>query len=145
MILKQLLVNSRSRGAVAVEFALVAPVLVLLLLLTTEFGIALYDQSVITNAAREGARVGALSTSEPPGSALQTVSAVVNNHVEGRLISFDSDPPANPISIEIFSEPLSGSESALRVRVSYQYRGLFLLGSAEKPFVLSSEAVMRYE
>lgn len=145
MIQRKLLVNSRSRGAVAVEFALVAPVLVLLLLLTTEFGIALYDQSVITNAAREGARVGALSTNEPPSAALQRVSTVVNNHIESRLISFDSDPQANPISIEIFSEALPGDESALRVRVSYQYRGLFLLGSAEKPFVLSSEAVMRYE
>ncbi len=42
------------------EFALVLPVLVLMLFGAVEFGRAYYDLHLLTNAAREGARVGAL-------------------------------------------------------------------------------------
>ncbi|SDP37601.1 TadE-like protein [Arthrobacter sp. ok909] len=49
------------RGAVAVEFALLAPVLILLLFGITEFGRAYNVQISLSNAAREGARVMAIS------------------------------------------------------------------------------------
>ena len=40
-------------GSVAVEFALVAPIFLLLLFAAYELGIFLHDQQVVTNAARE--------------------------------------------------------------------------------------------
>jgi hypothetical protein len=46
------------KGAAAVEFAVVLPLLVLLLFGSIEFGLLLYNQEVITNASREGARAG---------------------------------------------------------------------------------------
>jgi Flp pilus assembly protein TadG len=46
------------KGASAVEFAIVLPVLVTLLFGIIEFSIIFYDQAVITNASREGARAG---------------------------------------------------------------------------------------
>ncbi|WP_347108277.1 TadE family protein [Paenarthrobacter sp. S56] len=49
------------RGAVAVEFALLAPVLVLLVLGIMEFGRAYNAQVSLSNAAREGVRVMAIS------------------------------------------------------------------------------------
>jgi Flp pilus assembly protein TadG len=48
-------------GAVAVEFALLAPVLILLLLGIMEFGLAYNVQISLSNAAREGVRVMAIS------------------------------------------------------------------------------------
>jgi Flp pilus assembly pilin Flp len=45
-------------GAVAVEFALILPILVMLLLGVTTTGMAYSDHLSITNAAREGARFG---------------------------------------------------------------------------------------
>jgi len=45
-------------GAMAVEFALVAPIFLLLLFATIELGIYLHDRQVLANAAREAARVG---------------------------------------------------------------------------------------
>ena len=48
------------RGAVAVEFALIFILLVLLLLAAVEFGRAWYTVNVLSSAAREGARVGAM-------------------------------------------------------------------------------------
>lgn len=50
-----------SPGQSLVEFALVLPVLVLILLLILDFGRAFYAYSVISNAAREGARMGILA------------------------------------------------------------------------------------
>jgi Flp pilus assembly protein TadG len=52
--------RARSRGAVVVEFALIFLLLVLMLLGTVEFGRAWYVVHVLSSAAREGARVGAL-------------------------------------------------------------------------------------
>jgi hypothetical protein len=133
------------RGVALIEFAFVAPVLIALLLLITEFGIALYDQSVITNAAREGARAGVVKRKDPEDSVLEKVRGVVMNYTDGRLISFDPSPSDEPVNVSVFSEVISGTEPALRVQVNYEYRGLLLLGSRDQPLVLSSEAVMRYE
>lgn len=47
------------RGAVALEFALVLPLLVMLLLGIVTFGLAYSDHVALTNAVREGARFGA--------------------------------------------------------------------------------------
>ena len=45
-------------GVIAVEFALVLPILITLVAGIIEFGVALYFQGVITNASREAARAG---------------------------------------------------------------------------------------
>lgn len=52
--------KSSERGAVAVEFALLAPVLLMLLLGITEFGRAYNVQISLSSAAREGVRVMAI-------------------------------------------------------------------------------------
>lgn len=46
------------RGAAAVEFALLLPLLALLMFGIVEFGLALHRQQVLATASREGARVG---------------------------------------------------------------------------------------
>jgi Flp pilus assembly protein TadG len=52
----------RDRGAVAVEFALLFPVLLLLVFGMIDFGRALNAQITITQAARTGARLAAVGT-----------------------------------------------------------------------------------
>ena len=51
------------RGAVAVEFALIFPILVLLVLGIIEFGAGFHAWDATQNAAREGARLGAVDAS----------------------------------------------------------------------------------
>lgn len=68
------------RGSAAVEFAIVIPVLLLLVLGTVEFGRVLFLQNSITNAARVGARTMAIEASAANPNAVsdaktQTVSA----------------------------------------------------------------------
>jgi Flp pilus assembly protein TadG len=55
------------RGSVAVEFALLVPVLFLILFGIINFGVLMYNQAVITNAAREGARWAAIHTTTTYG------------------------------------------------------------------------------
>jgi Flp pilus assembly protein TadG len=52
--------RERDRGAVAVEFALLLPLLLLLVFGIVDFGRALNAQVTLTQAAREGARLEAL-------------------------------------------------------------------------------------
>src|SRR5512134_889063 len=51
------------RGAVAVELAIVLPLLALLLLTIIDLGLAIRESQVLQNAAREGARFSALPIS----------------------------------------------------------------------------------
>ena len=48
-------------GTAIVEFAIVLPVLLLILMGIIEFSFVLYDKAVLTNASREGARAGIVS------------------------------------------------------------------------------------
>lgn len=50
----------RRRGQALVEFALVVPLLLLLIVIVIDFGRALYVQTAIQNGAREGARFGSV-------------------------------------------------------------------------------------
>lgn len=50
----------RDRGAAAVEFALVMPVLILLIFGSIEFGLYVQSLTMTENAAREGVRLGSL-------------------------------------------------------------------------------------
>ena len=52
------------RGAAAVEFALVAPLLLMLLVGIITFGLAYNEKLALSNAIREGARFGATTPSE---------------------------------------------------------------------------------
>jgi hypothetical protein len=52
-----------TRGQSLVEFALVLPMLLVVMLMITEFGRALYQYNVLSQAARAGARVAAVSGS----------------------------------------------------------------------------------
>jgi len=52
--------NKDEKGQSVVEFALILPILLLIILGTIQFGIIFSSQIAVTNAAREGARVAAV-------------------------------------------------------------------------------------
>ena len=74
------------RGTAAVEFAIVAPVFFLLVFGMIEYGRMVMVQQVITNASREGARVGVLD-----GSTSTNVTTAVNNYLTSAKISRGHD------------------------------------------------------
>jgi Flp pilus assembly protein TadG len=75
----------RDRGAAAVEFALLLPLLMLLVFGIVDFGRALNAQVTLTQAAREGARMAALgepnvvSSTQAAATGLSPVSVTVTS------------------------------------------------------------------
>ncbi len=72
------------KGIAAVEFALILPMLLLVLFMIIEFSIILYDKAVITNASREGARMGIVDARRP-GRTAGAITATVNTLLRKQL------------------------------------------------------------
>jgi Flp pilus assembly protein TadG len=53
------------RGQSLVEFALILPLFLLLMFAIVDFGMGFYSWITVTNAAREGARIGAVGADSP--------------------------------------------------------------------------------
>ena len=87
----------RRRGAAAVEFAIVAPLFFTLVFGMIEFGRIMMVEQVITNAAREGARVGVI---DPPTgqTSLSQVTSTVNNYLTSARVS------GTTIKVEVSSD-----------------------------------------
>lgn len=94
------------RGAAVVEFAVVAPLLFLLLFGMIEFGRMVMVQQVLTNASREGARRAVLD-----GATTASVTAAVQEYLSsggigGATVTVDPDPPGSagygePVSVTV--------------------------------------------
>jgi Flp pilus assembly protein TadG len=86
--------TDRERGAAAVEFALIAPLIVVILFAITEFGLALSKMEVYTSAAREGARYAAVHC-RPEGTVCS--SSLIASRVQNSAIGYPigGTPTAN--------------------------------------------------
>ena len=78
-------------GQSAVEFALILPILVLILMGIFDFGRAFYAYSVVANSAREGARAGIYGGSGPGASTDDEIRAAVRRFAIGLNAIPDSD------------------------------------------------------
>ncbi len=109
-----------NKGASAVEFAVILPLLVLLLFGIIEFSLALYDKAMITNASREGARAGIVY--RVPAVPDAEIATVVNTYLRNHLVTFGGAPNAMVTVARNGNSP--GGE--LKVRVAYTYTFLVL-------------------
>ena len=77
--------RKKQEGGSIVEFAIMGPLFLVILFAIMEFSLALYNQAVITNASREGARLGIrytnnlLTTSEVEDDMEARVNEVLTN------------------------------------------------------------------
>lgn len=112
------------KGAAAVEFAIILPILIMLLFGIIEFGILLYDKAMITNASREGARAGIVFVSDETVAEFnQKIFDAVDKYCSGHLITFSEDSTTHNIIAQT-TKPGSGDD--LTVIVTYQYDYLVL-------------------
>jgi Flp pilus assembly protein TadG len=133
------------RGAAMIEFAIVLPVLVILLLGTVEFSLLLYNKAMITNASREGARAGIVY--DEPRLTEAAITTVVNNYCQGHLITFGSATPVTD-AVPDTCPAAAGLGASITVTVDYQYDWLVvpsLLTALVGPVNLSATTVMRCE
>jgi Flp pilus assembly protein TadG len=132
--------KNREKGVAAVEFALILPMLLLVLFMIIEFSIILYDKAVITNASREGARYGIVE--DTPRRTAGAITATVNNYCLSNLISFGPSTPVTTVSAACVT-----SGNLLTVNVSYMYNFFVLpnfVGGATG-LTLTGNTVMRCE
>jgi Flp pilus assembly protein TadG len=118
-------------GAQLVEFALVLPLLLFVVLGIAEFGIIFQRYEVVTNAAREGARLAVL-----PGydsvAAEDAIRARVRAYVQAARVPITAGtPPASIVAVDIVdgTVALGGGLPAVNVKrctVTYTHRYTFL-------------------
>ncbi|WP_427174691.1 TadE/TadG family type IV pilus assembly protein [Arthrobacter sp. 92] len=118
--------RASERGAVAVEFALLAPILVMLLLGIMEFGRAYNVQVALSNAGREGVRVMAISNDQTAARTAAKNAAV-------------SLSPALADTNFTFSAPACTAGAQMTVTINYT---LSTLTGIAGPFALQGVGTM---
>ena len=124
-------------GVATVEFGLILPMLLLIVSGIIEFGLALYDKAVITNASREGARAGIVL--RVPAVTPAEITARVKSYTGSALLGLGAP---DTVTVDF---PAQSNPAYLAVRVSYTFRGLALgtlLSAINVPLVLTSTTVM---
>jgi Flp pilus assembly protein TadG len=132
-----------TRGSQVVEFALMLPLLLILVFGIIDFGMAIFDKAVITNSSREGARVGVVYRyPQPTATELQTiVTNTVTSYCATNLITFGG--PTTP-TVTVSGGASSGTDLTVTVDYTYNYLAISnLIGVA--PIAMRSTTVMRME
>ena len=126
--------GGRSSGQSMVEFAIVAPVLFLVLIAIFEFGQAYTDYIQVTNAARDGARKAIVSRSDQNGV------ADVQSTVKSSVWSLDK----NSMGISVTpGQPWTAGQN-VTVKVTYPYQ-ISIMGLVVGSGTLSATTTARIE
>jgi Flp pilus assembly protein TadG len=131
------------RGAVALEFVLVFPFLMLVLFGIIDVSLLLCDKAVITNASREAARAGVIV--RIPQLSVTQISNVALNYTQQNLVTGGT---ATTPTVTVDQSGGTSPGSPLTVTVTYRYEGLVLgsaLSSLTGPVTLTATTVMNYE
>jgi Flp pilus assembly protein TadG len=132
-------------GTAVVEFALVLFPLVVLIFGMVEFGFFLYNQQVITNASREGARAGIVA--QDPRVPDGQIASIVNIYCQQYLVTFGArnDPVTSVTRGDTPNPPLT-------VTVTYSYGFLaipklinLIPGIITDPYPMTAVTTMRCE
>lgn len=136
------------RGGSMVEFALILPILIILLFGIIEFGILIYNQQVLTNAAREGARRGIVQ--DTPRIQQPEIYQTVQDYAANHLITLSTTKPTPAVNVTVNgSAGVCGAfADNLSVNVTYSYSFMvipnFITGIGN-PYQLTSVSVMKCE
>ena len=116
-------------GGALIEFAIVLPIILLLLGGIIDFGILFYNKQVLTNASREGARAGIVYQTDSFGNKISLTENMIQEIVENycndkRLWTFGgtSLPETTATDVHLLAYP-----EDLTVTVTFTYS--FLLSS----------------
>ena len=133
----------RGRGQALVEFSIILPVFFLLAAGMFDFGLGIYSDLTLVNAAREGARLGVID----PGNtaAIESRVRAMAGNLDGSkmTVTIACERPSGS-SFSSCTKPMWMPGDATSVTVDYDYTMFFpLLFGTEIP--LSSESKMRIE
>ncbi len=132
------------KAAALVEFAIVLPILLLIVFGIVDFGRALYTANNLTSAVREGARLASTQISPDATGAAQKTA--VSNAVKAYVVAFGGNAGAPTVS-ETFAGAPPNMQSITVSIVSYPFTpitplaGLIGLGTIQ----MSPSATFRWE
>ena len=132
------------KAAALVEFAIVLPILLLIVFGIVDFGRALYTANNLTSAVREGARLA--STQISPDATVAAQKTAVSNAVKAYVVAFGGNAGAPTVS-ETFSGAPPNMQSITVSIVNYPFTpitplaGLIGLGTIR----MSPSATFRWE
>jgi Flp pilus assembly protein TadG len=124
-------------GASAVEFALLLPLLMMILFGIIEFGFALYRQAILTNASREGARLGIVQSI--PAITTGQIDTAIDNYLTAAGI------PAGNVTRNIVAGGITGTPVQVTLTLPYTFAVLPGLTSVAPSINLTAQTVMRHE
>jgi hypothetical protein len=133
-------------GASVIEFAVILPLLVVLVFGIIEFGMLLYNQQVITNASREGARAGIVA--QNPRLSSSSIDGVVQTYCLNHLVTFATVKPLPKTEFPDGYDPNALFGQDLKVKVTYDYEFLVIPNFIlvfNKLRTMTAQTVMRYE
>ena len=125
------------RGAVAVEFAILAPLLIMILLGVAEFGRAYNVQISLSNAAREGVRVMAINNNQTAAkAAVKNAAGALNPGLTDERIVFkyQTTPATTPAP--------TACAANIQVTVTVDYALTTMTGIAG-PFAMKGTGAMQ--
>jgi Flp pilus assembly protein TadG len=135
-----------ARGQGLVEFALILPVLIVIMLGIVDFGRAIYAFNSVSNAAREGARLGIVDQRIDPGGAYKAAVEAAN---QATALNLD---PTDPIQVLVtFPNPNGNCPTIsagcpISVRVQYQFTAITpIIGGIVGPITVGSTTVLPIE
>lgn len=130
--MKKILKNER--GSEVIEFVILFPILIFLIFGAITFFLASYSKIIIADAAREGARAGALASSDEIESvAKDRVRAIVEGAAVNAFEIKDIDVTVeNDNSYEVVNVTVTGSHNSL-------------VPAIVKPMTISSTGVFKRE
>ena len=141
--MKTKMIIKTENGATVVEFAIVLPLLILLIFGIIEIGLLLYTKQVMTNAVREGVRAGVVVRT--PRLTDAQIEAVIDSYADNYLITFGSENFPSPVISP--DGPRSGDlyGTDLSVEITYDYDFLVLSNIGLGPITLKAESIMKME
>jgi Flp pilus assembly protein TadG len=138
--------KKNERGAALLETAITIPMILMVCIGIFEFGRAYQTWQVLTNAAREGARLAVIQ-----GSTDADVRARVNTYLTGGGLTSLGDDRI----ILTRNRPLTGTDTASVIQVNYPFDFLYLnpvvrlvtpsSTTGQDPITMTSSAIMRNE
>lgn len=132
------------RGQSLVEFAILAPILLLLILGAMDFGRMFYTKIVLTNAAREGANFLALNPKIKIGDNDPIERTVFPGHYTDMISFIEQEATSSGIDSSMLTipEPESCCTSYEEVAVTVQINGMNLIfGNLYQLFLPAGETI----
>lgn len=133
------------RGAALVEAAMIMPLILLISVGIFEFGRAYQTSQILTNAAREGARLAVIN-----GSTDAAVTERVRNYMQaGSLPNYSTAAVTIQRTVA-----LTGADTASRIQIDYPFQFMVLnpvvrlvtpTSTTGAPITMQSSALMRNE